>query len=339
MGVVSRRNFVGALMLTGTIASGSAVAEDRIALPAIDVYTRLGSGIVGASTSVITSEEIMRSPGQSIQDIIAREPGVQTWSVFGAVNGAGTTIDLRGFGASAASNTLVLLNGRRLTDIDLAGVDFSAISRESIERIEITRGNSGTVLYGDGAVGGVVNIVTKTGENLPPSLRIGGGFGTFNQREGNFSANASAGGFSAAMFGNAFDSDGFRKNNALQQRSVAGDFRYNVGGGTFYLNVTADDQKLGLPGARKVTLTTSELVTDPTGATTPTAFANKQGVSATLGYSRTLINGIEMIVDGGVRQKEQQTFSEISGFQITDKRKLTTFSFTPRKNSGGVMLW
>ena len=43
------------------------------------------------------------------------------------------------------------------------GVDLAAIPRESIERIEITRGNSGVVLYGDGAVGGVINIVTKNG--------------------------------------------------------------------------------------------------------------------------------------------------------------------------------
>ena len=257
--------------------------------------------------------------------------------MFGAVNGAGTTIDMRGFGASAASNTLVLLNGRKLTDIDLAGVDFSAIPRESIERIEITRGNAGAVLYGDGAVGGVINIVTKSGENIPPSARISGGFGSFNQREGNLSANGSYGGASASVFANAIDSDGYRVNNRLQQRDVTGDFRAQVGGGTAYLYIAADDQRLGLPGSRHVTLTTSELVTDPTGAQTPTAFGNKQGVNAILGYSRMLTNGIELIVDGSVRQKEQQTFSEISGFAITDNRKLDTFSFTPRMNIQGFV--
>jgi iron complex outermembrane receptor protein len=158
-------------------------------LPVIDVWaSRTGTGIVGASTSVITADEIARSPGLTIQDVLSREVGVQTWSTTGGNNGATTTVDLRGFGATASSNTLFLLNGRRLNDIDLLGVDLSTIPKDSIERIEISRGNSGAVLYGGGAVGGVINIITKTGVALPPTARIEGGFGSFNQREINGSA-------------------------------------------------------------------------------------------------------------------------------------------------------
>jgi iron complex outermembrane recepter protein len=87
-------------------------------LPVIDVWaSRTGTGIVGASTSVITADEIARSPGLTIQDVLSREVGVQTWSTTGGNNGATTTVDLRGFGATASSNTLFLLNGRRLNDI------------------------------------------------------------------------------------------------------------------------------------------------------------------------------------------------------------------------------
>ena len=148
-----------------------------------------GTIITGASSTVITAQEIERSPGQSLQDLLAREPGVQMTNLFGSVNGARSSVDMRGFGAAGTSNTLVLVNGRRLNDIDMAGVDFSAIPKNSIERIEITRGNSGAVLYGDGAVGGVINIVTKNAVDLPPSARVQAGFGSFNYREGNVSAN------------------------------------------------------------------------------------------------------------------------------------------------------
>jgi len=324
-------SFILASIIASLDSNAVFAQSSNTSRPSITVTaSRIGLGITGASNSIITADDIARSPGSTLQDILSREPGIQTSSSFGGVNGAGTIIDMRGFGASAASNTVVLINGRRLTDIDLAGVDFSAIPRDSIERIEISRGNSGAVLYGDGAVGGVINIVTKTGVGLPTAAQISGGYGTFQQREGNVSVSASTGPFSASVFANAFNSDGYRVNNALEQRNVQGDFRYSVNGGTFYANISVDDQKLGLPGGRLVTLTSSLLETDRRGATTPTAFADKQGVNATLGYSRVLLDGLELIVDGGVRQKDQQVFSSLSGFDTSDVRGLVSYSFTPR---------
>ena len=249
-------------------------------LPAIDVWAnRTGTGITGASTSIITSQDIARSPGTTLQDVLSREAGVQTWSTSGGKNGAGTTVDLRGFGVTASSNTLFLLNGRRLNDIDLLGVDLSTIPRDSIEHIEITRGNSGAVLYGGGAVGGVINIITKTGVGLPPTARVEGGSGSFNQREINGSAAASHGPFAVSAFANGVDSDGYRVNSAVRQRNAVGDLRYTGNEGSAWFNISGDEQHLGLPGARLVDQSAgiNELVTDRRGATTPTAFADKSG--------------------------------------------------------------
>ncbi len=77
------------------------------------------NGIVGASSAVITAEDISRSPAQTLQEIIAQTPGVQLTSLFGGVNGARTSVDLRGFGAFSTSNTLLLIDGRRVNDIDI----------------------------------------------------------------------------------------------------------------------------------------------------------------------------------------------------------------------------
>src|SRR4029077_14940662 len=118
--------------------------------------------MVGTSNSIITEEDIARSPAQNLPDILSREVGVQVQHLFSSTNGSRDTVDLRAFGAFAQSNVLILVNGRRYQDFDLQGFDFSSIPINSIERIEITRGNSGTVVYGDGAIGGVINIVTKT---------------------------------------------------------------------------------------------------------------------------------------------------------------------------------
>src|ERR1700720_3795070 len=299
------------------------------------------AGIVGASTTVITADDITHSPAQSIQEIIAQTPGVQLTSLFGGVNGVGTTVDLRGFGAFATANTLVLINGRRLNDIDMAGVDLSTIPRDSIERIEITRGNSGAVLYGDNAVGGVINIVTKTGVGGPPvAVRAEAGAGSLNQRLASLSTAAKAGPWSASFSGNGFKSDGYRVHNALDQRNAIGNINYSTPDLTAFLTLSGDDQKLGLPGGRFVdpSIGLNQLVTDRRGATTPFDYANKQGASATAGFTKTLWNGAELIVDGGVRDKKQQAgfFGSTAVLPVPSflssyvDTTLQTWSITPR---------
>ena len=300
-----------------------------------------GTIITGASSTVITAEDIARSPGQTLQDLLAREPGIQVRSLFGQVNGAQTTVDMRGFGATASSNTLVLVNGRRLNDIDMAGVDFSAIPRDAIERIEITRGNSGAVLYGEGAVGGVINIVTKNAFDLPPSARVQGSFGSYNYREGNVSASGASGPFAASVYANGIWSDGYRENNKLRQQNAVGDFRWTIDPMTSaYLNLSGDNQHLGLPGGRRVAPGVNELITDRRGAATPFDFAEKQGLNATAGVTRVLWQGTELIVDGGVRNKKQEAgfFSAFGpDFDSSFKADLTALSLTPRVLSQHVI--
>ena len=297
---------------TGTrpaAGTGSNVASQSASQGAGGSGGRQFSGIVGTASTVITAEEIAHSPAQTLQEIIAQTPGVQLTSLFGGVNGAKTSVDLRGFGAFATSNTLVLINGRRLNDLDMAGVDFSTIPRDSIERIEITRGNSGAVLYGDNAIGGVINIVLKNGVGGPPvAMRAEAGVGSFNQRLANLSATTNYGPWSTSFYGNAIKSDGYRENNALDQRNGVGNLNYTTPDLKAFLTVTGDDQKLGLPGGRIVSPSQgiNELVTNRRGAATPFDYANQQGASATAGFTKTILNGVDLIVDGGVRDKKQQ---------------------------------
>jgi len=296
------------------------------------------SGIVGASATIITAEEIAHSPVQSLPEIIAQTPGVQLTTLFGGVNGAKTSVDLRGFGAFATANTLVLVNGRRLNDIDMAQVDLSTIPLNSIERIEITRGNSGAVLYGDNAVGGVINIVTKAGGGGPPvAIRGEAGGGSFNQRMEQVSTAANSGPWSASFYGNAVKSDGYRTNNALDQRNGIGSLNYTSPDLKAFLMVTGDDQKLGFPGGRIVdpSIGVNLLVADRRGAATPFDYGNQHGASATAGFTKSLWNGAELIVDGGIRDKNTQSgFFGITPFpsfaSTYNNAALQTWSITPR---------
>lgn len=310
-------------------APGATAGPSGPATPAI---------LAGGSASVITAAEIARSPALTVQEIIAQVPGVQLTTLFGGVNGAKTSVDLRGFGAVATANTLVLINGRRLNDIDLSGVDLSTIPRDAIERIEINKGNSGAVLYGDNAVGGVINIVTKTGAGGPPlAARIEAAAGSFNQRQAAASASSNAGPWATSVSAIQINSDGYRANNRLAQHNAIGDVRYTTPDLTAYLTLSGDDQRLGLPGGRLVdpSVGLNELATNRRGAATPFDHAEQQGANATAGFIKTLWNGAELIVDGGVRDKKQQgTFMgqlplSTFAFRYVDA-KLQTWSLTPR---------
>ena len=122
-----------------TLLAQAAGAQNTVTLPPIDVGTsRLGGVITGASNSVITAEDIEHSPAQSLPDILSQVAGVQVMHLFGSPIGTNVMVDLRGFGAFAQSNVLILVNGRRFQDLDSQGFDFSTIPLNSIERIEIT---------------------------------------------------------------------------------------------------------------------------------------------------------------------------------------------------------
>jgi len=300
---------IGAAVALTALLARSAGAQNLLELPQINVTSsRLGVGITGSSASAITAEDIERSPSQSLPDILSQVTGVQVMHVLGGPTGTGDMVDLRGFGAIAQSNVLVLMNGRRFQDFDLQGFDFSSIPLNSIERIEITRGNSGAVLYGDGAIGGVINIVTKTAAPSPLEGRVEGSVGSYSYQEGRVSAAGASGPWSTSVFGNAVTSSGFRQNSELRQQNGIANLNYTGLGWSSYLNIGVDSQRQNLPGGLpNLPLIYPITLDNPRATITPFDWANKQDFNITTGFTHSLAPGIDLIVDGGVRRKFQQS--------------------------------
>src|SRR5574340_708092 len=159
-----------------------AQAEEKIQIEEVVVTaTRYEEKVttVPSGVSVISAEDIKNSTAQNIPDLLRTEVGIQVNDLAG--NRRSYTVDLRGFGETASSNTLVLVDGRRVNQPDLSGVDWTEIPIERVSRIEIIKGGRGSVLYGDNATGGVINIITKEGEG---GLKAGtalaaGSYGTY----------------------------------------------------------------------------------------------------------------------------------------------------------------
>ncbi len=127
-------------------------------------------------------------------------------------------VDIRGMGETASSNVLVMVDGFRLNPPDLAGPDFSTIAIDEIERIEIVRG-AASVVYGSGAVGGVINIVTKRGKK-EPSARLYSAYGSYDTFDGRASGGGQIQNLNFSVNADYYDTDGYRDNGFLRKKDA-----------------------------------------------------------------------------------------------------------------------
>jgi len=137
---------------------------------------------VASSITVVSADDIAARQLRSLPDVLKQVPGLNVVQTGGP--GGQTSVFMRG---TNSNHTKVLVDGIDLGDPSNPGgaFDFGHFLTEDIQKVEILRGpQSG--LYGSDAIGGVINIVTKSGSG-PAQFNAaaeGGSFGTFNQTGG-----------------------------------------------------------------------------------------------------------------------------------------------------------
>jgi iron complex outermembrane recepter protein len=274
--------------------------------------------------TVITAKQIAESAAKTLPQLLSQEAGIVTRDNTG---GPDSQIDLRGFGITGDQNTLVLLNGQRLNEIELTTIGWTAIPLDSIERIEILRG-SGSVLYGGGATGGAINIITKTPARATVAASVGGSLGTYGTKETRAAASGAGESIGFNVFANGYASDNYRENNRVEQKNASGSLRLFGPQGEIALKIDVDSQDLRLPGVR----TAAQLETDRRGASTPGDFATRDGARVTLGGSHDVGSG-SIAADLAYRDTTRTSLlKDYSGFgtdTYTDTRS-KVWSFTPR---------
>jgi iron complex outermembrane receptor protein len=176
---------------------------------------------LSAFVTVLTQEDLKNSGVRTVNEALMSLGGLQgRKSLFG---GNEFSIDMGGFGEAAASNLVYVIDGVTFKQGDTSEIRISNISLDEVERIEIQRGGS-AVLYGEGAVGGVINIITHaSGLNSKPqnAAKLEAGIGSYGYKDVKASTQYSRDGLRLFASGAKGESDGFRENSASNTDNVS----------------------------------------------------------------------------------------------------------------------
>ena len=244
-----RKTIILTIFFINLLSSNYANSNEIWITPKADEYSRLSTGLAGSFITIINDEEISKSKHKNVAEVISSYSGMQTRNTLDGVEGSYTTIDMRGFGEAAKSNSLILINGRILNDLDMSAVDFSSINLNSIKRIEIIRGSSASTIYGPGAVGGAINIVTKSSRDLEDQVSLL--IGSFNSSEGKFLLQKSINEEQTiTVSGKTISSDTYRDAADFDQISLLGNYSYDNSVLSSYLDLSVNEKEQLLPGPR-----------------------------------------------------------------------------------------
>ncbi|MEA9598931.1 TonB-dependent receptor [Polynucleobacter sp. AP-Sanab-80-C2] len=166
---------------------------------------------VPANVQVITREEIAESTSNNIPDILSQIGGLNVRNTNSGQLNLGATIDMGGYGVTANSTTLILVDGQKINPIDSSSVSWESIPLDSINRIEILHGGA-SVQYGNGAIGGVINIITNGGKR--DLNQVSTSYGSFNTLVNNAIFRNTLEQTTLQLSANTSNSNGWRQNSS-----------------------------------------------------------------------------------------------------------------------------
>ena len=178
------------------------------------------------NTTIVTAQDIHNKGYNTIEEILKRTPGINFVN-----NGFGYIVDVRGQGVQgAAKNVKVLVDGSPLNILDMshAILPLNSISVEDIEKIEIINGG-GTVLYGGGTAGGVINVITKKTQEEPVKNKIYYQNSSFDTNKLGFGTSIKfANNFLLDLGYENINGNGYRRGDKRDGENLRGGFTYNI---------------------------------------------------------------------------------------------------------------
>lgn len=316
---------VGLAMTTSVQAQGDAVDAGEVVVSAARTETSTLS--IPTPITVVTREQIEASGAATVTDILRGQPGVQVSDLTG--DGGNTVVSVRGFAQTANSNVLILVDGRRLNYADTRSPDLSHVALKDVERIEIVQGSAGT-LFGDQAVGGVINIITRRPEEL--RARIEAEYGSYRRHaERLFLSDALDNGLAYRLSAENLFTENYRDNNNRRFKNYSAFVEYAFDSGSVFLDTQHVSDNRELPGA----LTAADLQTlnrRQNNATFDNDFSDIQNNVVRIGVKRSLTDNWSFEGEYTKRDLNQNLTNSFRGFPSPAGGRIDRdqFSINPR---------
>ena len=232
------------------------------------------------TTFVVTAETIARNGYRTVSDALANVPGLQI-NRYGPI-GSQSNYGIRG---SSSAQVLVLVNGMPAAGGLANSVALSTMSVAGINRIEVVEGG-GSTLYGTGAIGGIINVITSSQANAPnASIELG----SFGDRS--FSASGKGFSFERIVAQNAFDIPTGLMHLDGDYEATTARFGWDqkLGKVGVALRTSFESDHLGAPG--------------PLDFTSPTSREDDVNADASLAFTLKHAQSLQTLQIGGARQQ------------------------------------
>ena len=184
--------------------------KPQFALEEVIVVGDRSESLLRESTTashILTEVELRQIPAQNLVDVLEHLPGL-TFVQQDASNHLPMAVVRGFFGGGEAENILLIVDGVPLNDLNSGLINWSQIPVSEIQRIEVTRGG-GSAVYGDLALGAVINIQTRN-QQLGDAMSLGLEGGSFGTRGGDLFLQRQQNNYTYSLGASANQVDGYR---------------------------------------------------------------------------------------------------------------------------------
>jgi iron complex outermembrane receptor protein len=313
-------------------AHGAWAAEDvgeAVVVTASRMPQLLQTAPIGAT--VITAEQIQRSGVADANEAIRKLAGVAATSDLNY--GRENVLDLRGFGATASQNMVVLVDGIRISENEISSARLTSIPLDLIDRIEIVRGGA-SVLWGEGASAGVINVILKQPQAGVSSAKLSAAVESFGGGELVASGQLGLGKAALEASLKRVRNDGFRDNSTYKQDVGALGVQWADLGWQAGLHMVQEDQSSRLPGY----LSYTAFMADQSKTNSPNNYAHNHETRYLGNLSRQW-GEWRLQLDAGRRERRSDYFYDSTYYTAAQVDSASTQSqLTPRVVYEGRLL-